>query len=918
MSPEHDSALRRRETRRQFIKKTAAAAAAAGFARPPIFAASGNAGVSIVLDSADGLSAQVPVQWAAGELREALAARGINATLAASLDDVPPRNECVFATGSRSHLAAQLLGAHGLSLSQAPESLALAAGQLGGSRHALLAAGSDARGLAYALMELADRVNHAANPLRELSAIKPVVERPANSIRAISRLFASNVEDLSWFNDRGFWQSYLTMLAANRFNRFNLALGLGYDFTTDISDCYFHFAYPFLLAVPGYDVRAVPLPEAERDANLEMLRFISDEAARRGLQFQLGIWTHAYEWTRSPNANYLIKGLTPVTQGPYCRDALRLLLSRCPNITGVTIRTHGESGVAEGDTEIWSTIFSGAAQCGRKVELDLHAKGINQAIIDAALATGMPVTISPKFWAEHMGLPYMQGGIRATEMPPRGGRQDGFFSRSSGARSFMRYGYGDLLDENRRYGVLHRIWPGTQRVLLWGDPEFAASYGRAFSFCGSSGVEILESVSFKGRKGSGLPGGRDAYADATLKPPFDFQKYEYSYRVWGRNLYNPSTDGEGWRRWLRRRFDRGADAAESALSSAGKILPLVTSAHCPSAANNLYWPEMYWNMGMSQGGHKHPYGDTPSPKRFGTVSPLDPEFFLSCDEFASELLKDAPSGKKSPAWAAARLDECAEQASSALRGFKVRGDSSADFRRLKADVMMQAALGKFFAAKFRAGVFYSLYLATTDSEPLREALRENQSSRAVWAGLANGAAGLYRNDVTYGPDYYQRGHWLDRLAAMDDDLARMEKLLGQSGAATKTDWQRIKRAIDEASKGKLPWTRGRPNNAPAGEFHTPPASFQRGRDLMLTVRAQAADSGVQLRYRRVNQSELWQEIPMHRASNEFHAAIPASYADSPFPLQYYFRIHLAPKGVALHPGLERPVNGQPYYVVRQA
>ncbi len=238
-----------------------------------------------------------------------------------------------------------------------------------------------------------------------------------------------------------------------------------------------------------------------------MLRFISDEAARRELQFQIGIWTHAYQWTNSPRANYTIEGLTPETQGPYCREALRILLMECPNITGLTIRTHGESGVAEGNTGIWKTIFDGVSQCGRKVEIDLHAKGMDPSIIEAALATGMPLTISPKFWAEHMGLPYMQGSIRAQEMPPPHAHNNGFFSRSSGSRSFLRYGYGDLLTENRRYGVLHRIWPGTQRTLLWADPEIAAAYGRVASFCGSNGVEICEPLSFKGRKGSGLPGG---------------------------------------------------------------------------------------------------------------------------------------------------------------------------------------------------------------------------------------------------------------------------------------------------------------------------------------------------------------------------------------------------------------------------
>src|SRR5439155_1456793 len=125
--------------------------------------------------------------------------------------------------------------------------------------------------------------------------------------------------------------------------------------------------------------------------------------------------------------------------------------------------------------------------------------------------TGMPVNVSPKYWAEHMGLPYHQASIRALELPPHDRQDEGFFARSSGSRRFLRYGYGDLLPEDRRYGVFYRLWPGTHRLLLWGDPAMAAAYGRASRFCDSLGLELCEPLSFKGRKGSGLGGGREAY-----------------------------------------------------------------------------------------------------------------------------------------------------------------------------------------------------------------------------------------------------------------------------------------------------------------------------------------------------------------------------------------------------------------------
>jgi hypothetical protein len=911
------------ETRRHFIKKTGlatAAVAGVGLLQFPVSAGENKPGIALVFDKSDAVVTQPPVQWAVEQLCDALAARGVAAQIFQSLNEALPSQVCVFVAGRASRLAQQLLDAAGISLPDVPEALALARGKIG-KRTILLAAGSDARGLVYALLELADRVKFSAGPLAALKIEKPVSERPANSIRSVARGFNSDVEDKSWFQDKAFWPPYLTMLAANRFNRFSLTLGLGYDFASGLRDTYFYFAYPFLLPVPGYNVRAVPLPDAERDRNLAMLKFISDETARRGLHFQLGIWTHAYQWTKSPDANYTIEGLTPETQAPYCRDALRALLAACPAISGVTFRVHGESGVPEGSYNLWKTIFDGVAQCGRRVEIDMHAKGMDQPMIDVALGSGMPVNISPKFWAEHMGLPYMQGAIRPQEMPARNSQNAGFFSRSSGSRSFLRYGYGDLLAEDRRYGILHRIWPGTQRLLLWGDPAMAAAYGRVANFCGSNGVEIFEPLFFKGRKGSGLPGGRDAYADASLRATGgDFEKYDYTCRVWGRNLYNPDGDADGWRRALVQQFGNGAEKVEGALASASRILPLVTTAHCPSAANNNYWPEMYFNMPLVNAGRKHPYNDTPSPKRFGTVSPLDPEFFLGGDEFADELISGESSGKYSPVWVASRLDAAAAKAVENLRAAEsaVRDVQSAGFRRLAVDVTMQAGLGNFFAAKFRAGVLFALYERSHHGPALEHALKSQRAARAAWAELAATAKNIYRDDITFGPDYFQRGHWLDRLPALDEDTADLEALLVQTTGDGKNLLKIDPKVIEQALRAVL--EKPRDEHPLPAEFHTPPPSFQRGQALTISAdktNRRARIFGVRLRYRHVNQAEVWRMVEMELAGGKYRAVIPADYTDSPFPLQYHFQVRNESDGARPYPGLQPGWRGQPYFVVRQ-
>ncbi len=919
MCPDETNPARHRETRRQFIKTTGTAAAAvagAGLLQLPLSAREDNLAVAIVLDPDDAILKQAPAQWAVEQLRDALAARGVTTQIYRSLDQAPPAQECVV-------VGRTMFNSAGAAMPGAPESLALQHKEIG-KWSVLLAGGADGRGLVYALLELADRVKFAADPVAMLKAVQPVRESPANAIRSVARAFVSDVEDKSWFNDRNFWPAYLSLLATQRFNRFNLTFGLAYDFTTDISDCYFHFAYPFLLSVPGYNVRAVPLPDDERDRNLEMLRFISDETARRGLQFQLGLWTHAWQWTRSPKANYTIEGLTPETQAPYCRDALLLLLTACPSISGITLRTHGESGVPEGNTAIWKTILDGAVQCGRSIRIDLHAKGIDQAIIDTALGTGMPVEVSPKFWAEHMGLPYMQGAIRPQEMPPPDAPDTGFFARSTGSRRFTRYGYADFLRENRRYDVVHRIWPGTQRQLLWGDPEMARAYGQVSSFCGSKGVELLEPLYFKGRKGSGRPGGRDAYADASLKPAGgDYEKYDFTYRVWGRSFFNPDTDPDGWQRSLRREFGPGAGAAGDALAAASRILPLVVTAHCPSAANNIYWPEMYTNMPMVDAGRTHPYSDTPEPRRFGTVSPLDPEFFLTVDESADELLKGESSGRYSPAQVALQLEEAAKQATTQWHEAKSKvGDArAAEFRRLEVDIAIQAGLGRFFAAKFRAGVLYAIYQQTGHRPALEASLKAQRAARNAWSNLAETAKKPYVHDITYGYDYFMHGHWLDRLPAMDDDIGDMEKLLKNAPDSrihgrppAKTDPKTLKQAM------RAVFAKSKPDeHPPLANRHEPAASFQRGQPLTIVVHApKSAISCLRLRYRHVNQGEVWQMVEMERTGDEYQAVIAASYTDSPFPLQYYFQIRRDAGHACLRPGLEHRWHGQPYYFVRQA
>jgi hypothetical protein len=898
-------------SRRDFLRLSAGTVGALGGASPPLTRAGTSGSVAIVIDPADHAAATPPVAWAVDQLAAALAQHGVALEKTRSLAAVPGTvTRCIVAATTDMSVATQTLREKGVAPPRSRESLAV----LGASfadRPGLLACGADSRGLTYALLELADRIRCGERPESALTCDAPLTEKPYHRVRSVGRLFVSDVEDKPWLHDREFWPPYLSMLAAQRFNRFQLSLGIGYDSLQGVRDAYLLFAYPFLLPVRGYSVRAVNLPDEERERNLEMLQFIGRETVKRGMDFQLGLWTHGYQWPDSPDANYTIAGLTPDNHAVYCRDALTSLLTACPTISGVTLRTHAESGVREGSYAFWRTVFDGVARCGRRVELDLHPKGLDWKLIEIALATGLPLRLSPKYWAEHIGMPYQQTAIRELEMPRGHPRAQTFAELSTGSRSFTRYGYADFLRSDRRYSLMFRVWPGSDRLLLTGDPVTAAAHSRALGFGGSDGAEIFEPLSFKGRRGSGIPGGRCAYADRSLEPRRDWEKYLYTYRVWGRLLYDPETKPEVWRRSLKRQFGARAPHVEAALASSTRILPIATTAHMPSAANDTYMPEIYTNQAIADAALPSPYGDTPSPKVFGYVSPLDPQMFASIEESVGEMLGGERTGKYAPCEVARWLDALAGSAerhlSEALKADATAPD--AQMRRVTVDVTIEIGLGRFFAAKLRSGALYALHRRTSSLAALEGALREYERARTVWSRFAQYASGVYVSDITIGPLPHQRGHWLDRLPAMDADIAAMRRQLASAHANASPPTAGDSAAIHEllsAAAGPAPSVR-----------HSPPKSFIPGKPLRIAIAVDRQPPRVPVRlfYRHVNQAEEYDSVELTEQGAELHAVVPAVYTASQYALQYFFELRDERAQVRRFPGFASDVGNQPYFVV---
>jgi hypothetical protein len=285
--------------------------------------------------------------------------------------------------------------------------------------------------------------------------------------------------------------------------------------------------------------------------------------------------------------------------------------------------------------------------------------------------------------------------------------------------------------------------------------------------------------------------------------------------------------------------------------------------------------------------------------------------FSSVEELADEVAQGQPSGRHSPLDVARWLDDLARTADDHLR--RARGRTSVNspaFRRWAIDVEVQAGIARYFAEKFRAATAYVFYERTGDGAALERALKHHVAAQDAWQAIAAQTTGVYVKDLTFGRDRYLRGHWADRLPAMEVDRADMQKAkpavvpAGGGGAGS------------GGATALLAALSAPPAPRPRCQ-HTPPSRFRPGEPLPVELGADGVAS-VRLRYRHVNQSEKYQTAEMSADGRRFRSQIPGDYTNSRYPLLYFFELRDASGRAGLYPGFEADLSNQPYFVVRSS
>ncbi|MAE60850.1 MAG: hypothetical protein CMJ49_05765 [Planctomycetaceae bacterium] len=756
--------------------------------------------------------------------------------LEAALTDHPTiQDPIIVGLADVSPAAGAALAAARVTCPPAPESLAITHTP----DQQIVAAGRDPRGLAYAVAELT-RATQCLAPGQSLA--DHIITGPQSPLlpwRSI-QVFLCNADcERDWFFSTNFWDDYLALLIANRFNNLSLTVGHQTSYLTP--------PYPFFVDIPEFPhVHAEGIDETTRAHNLHMLQWISQRARDHGLHFTFGIWTQR----PGEFGDAMVHDLPDEHLAQFNALGLKNLLAACPAIDGVQFRMNYESGIAEHlQQQFYESQFDALAQIDRPIRLDLRAKGLSDHVVEAAQSRGLNTIVSTKFWCEHLAMPYAMPAIRT---------EDVTHSR--------RYGYWDLLTRPRKTDLIYRLWSaGSQRVLQWGSADWVRRFIHAAAH-DSAGIEVMAPLTNKG--GFNVPGNFPIITDSAYQPYTDEQqRYFLFYTLFGRLAYDPDAPRKVWRRELQQRFSAAADPMANAYESAGRILPLLTVVLQWSASLWSFWTETYagrrWRRDLD-------------------VEPSDPTQFYGISEYVSDALAKTLNGKWTPFHVADQLADWSTQTCQSLDRIDPSAPASnPELNGAILDCRILAHLGAFHAHRLRAAAHLAIAQRTSSETRYHQAVDQMRRAHQQWIELADATHDVYHPDLLFGDIHFGHcGHWTDRLSAVEAQLTDLNRLADQIALRASTPHD-----APLPGEGPLP--------ALTNPTCTLPESASPDTDLPIQFHlASNAPTHVICHAKPMLQPLPFIAYPMQQHGADFAATIPAAVIDPALDFILFFEIHL--------------------------
>jgi hypothetical protein len=820
-----------------------------------------------------------PAQYGIEKLRQALAARGFRVA-PASLQT--PADFVVIAGTSSGCEAGRLLQRAHSALPTDADALVIRRLAEYQGKPALVLYGSDARGLMYAALDVADRIVTSSSNSDPFQNVREVQEKPFLAERGVSMYTMHRAYFESRLFDERYWEKYFDLLTASRIN--NFVVIFGYE-----NGGFMAPPYPYFFDVDEFpEVKLVGLAPAEQARNTAAFKKMIHIAHERGIAVTAAIWDHIYRGgvqtggiPGAPNGPDekvpgLVRGVTGENLARYTKAALRRFLQVFPEVDAIQFRMHEESGLKKEEMiGFWHEVFSLIKQAKPDMRLDLRAKDLPDEVIEDALKQGLAARISTKFWMEQMGLPFHPTHINLQNQQDR------------------RHGYADLLRYPQRYRVHWQLWSGgTTRLLLWGDPEYVRRFAGAARLYGGTSFEVNEMLATKmlGEPHAETP--IEILTPAARYYQYEFERYWHFYRLWGRLTYNPEMPASVWEDEFTTRFGAGAGPhVMKALHLASRVLPRIVAA----AYRYSYFPTTRGWAEMKR------QDDLPT---FSGLEGSDTQQFMTPRDAARNLLTGGESAMRWPQetsrWFADLSDAISSEVEQAEEA--IGEHPNKEFRSSVTDLRILAALARYYSSRLQAAVAYNLYKESRDLQSFDTALDNEKRAIEAWRAIVDTATGVYNDQLPFGaPGYFPR-HWREELQRLTTDYERL--LSDRKTAETKPGAQRV------AAAG-LPRAGARPSAVlSSAETARPGEDFA----VSANVSSSARLKWVRLRYRHLTQYEDYQtaEMTFDSASGTYKGQILASFIDPKWDLMYFVEVMDVEGRGRMYPDLERET---PYVVV---
>lgn len=621
-----------------------------------------------------------------------------------------------------------------------------------------IVAGSDASGVLYGELELADRIRAA----HALPAGIDDMEHPALKLRGTcigmqkqeitydgaEYDYPYTPQNFPFFYDKPAWIKYLDMLAEERYN--TLYLWNGHPFTS-------------LLKLPKYP-EAQELPTAQLNENIALFKWLTAEADRRGIWVLQGFYnihlSHAF--ARAHHLPYHLSAPNPVASA-YTRYVISEFVREYPH-AGLMMTLGEALSPRYGADWLTQTIIPGVKDGLRELGIQdeppivvrAHATDI-AAVMKAALPLYSNIDTMFKWNGESLTWTNVRGPVL-----------DEF----------------KMLAESSNVTIANIHLLSNLEPFRWGDPDFIRQTETSFQRIGILGLHVYP-----------LRYWDWPYAGDSTEPPLLQTDRDWIwFAAWGRYAWNPNRDPLKEHDYWVSRFAEKYGSTQAA----EKILAAYTLA-------GPCQPRLLPRIGITEGNRQaFTLGMTMpqliDPARFNPAVPLwtgDAPPGERLDEYVAEEVKNQPHHGETPIGVS---DETVEASRQALEAAQAAAPfvtaNKAEYQRVVNDMRAIHLLMEFYNAKTKAAEQILLYGYDRDAAHLSKAEALLAASVDRFRDLAAIAGPAYRTatametsqrQIPFRGGLNQFPNWQQCLPMYEKELATFRKRIAQLSSGAKPE-----------------------------------------------------------------------------------------------------------------------------------